>query len=50
MAHAYKNEALAKQEGLEQQLHALTADFSDHEPTEESLDQRIADLATERDR
>jgi len=49
-ARVQKNEALAKQEGLEQQLHALTADFSDHELTEESLDQRIADLATERDR
>ncbi|MGM9903537.1 chromosome segregation protein SMC [Enterococcus sp. 10A9_DIV0425] len=48
-ARVQKSEALARQESLEKQIASLTADFTDHEITEESLDQLIVDLASERE-
>lgn len=41
-ARVQKNEALERQESLEKQLANLTADFTDHEMTEESLEKKSA--------
>ncbi|EON3044054.1 chromosome segregation protein SMC [Enterococcus hirae] len=48
-ARVQKNEALERQTSLEQQLATLTADFSDHEITEESLASQITELAQQRE-
>lgn len=48
-ARVQKNEALERQISLEQQLATLTADFSDHEITEESLASQITELAQQRE-
>lgn len=48
-ARVQKNEALERQTSLEQQLAMLTADFSDHEITEESLASQITELAQQRE-
>ncbi|EMF0499618.1 chromosome segregation protein SMC [Enterococcus hirae] len=48
-ARVQKNEALERQTSLEQQLVTLTADFSDHEITEESLASQITELAQQRE-
>lgn len=48
-ARVQKNEALERQTSLEQQLATLTADFSDHEITEESLVSQITELAQQRE-
>lgn len=48
-ARVQKNEALERQTSLEEQLATLTADFSDHEITEESLASQITELAQQRE-
>lgn len=48
-ARVQKNEALERQESLEKQLANLTADFTDHEMTEESLEKKIGDLSAKRE-
>lgn len=48
-ARVQKNESLERQTSLEQQLATLTADFSDHEITEESLASQITELAQQRE-
>lgn len=48
-ARVQKNEALERQNGLEQQLAMLTADFTDHGVTEESLAKQINDLSQQRE-
>ncbi|WP_165004004.1 MULTISPECIES: chromosome segregation protein SMC [unclassified Enterococcus] len=47
-ARVQKTEAYERQESLEKQLAALTADFTDHEVTEESLDKKIEELSAKR--
>nr|WP_178139085.1 hypothetical protein [Enterococcus faecium] len=37
------------QEAIEKQLATLTADFSDHEVTEESLEKQINELSAQRE-
>lgn len=48
-ARVQKNEASEQQENLEKQLAVLTADFTDHEITEESLEQQINELSRQRE-
>ncbi len=48
-ARVQKNEALERQESLEKQLANLTADFTDHEMTEESLEKKIGELSAKRE-
>lgn len=48
-ARVQKTEAMERQTSLEQQLAALTANFSDHELTEESLDEKIRELSVQRE-
>ncbi|BDP52184.1 hypothetical protein EfmJHP35_01080 [Enterococcus faecium] len=45
-ARVQKAEATERQEAIEKQLATLTADFSDHEVTEESLEKQINELYT----
>ncbi|MGG5357390.1 MULTISPECIES: chromosome segregation protein SMC [unclassified Enterococcus] len=48
-ARVQKMEAVEKQENITKQLAALTADFSDHEVTEESLSAQINELSVQRE-
>ena len=48
-ARVQKAEATERQEAIEKQLATLTADFSDHEVTEESLEKQINELSAQRE-
>ena len=48
-ARVQKAEAIERQEAIEKQLATLTADFSDHEVTEESLEKQIDELSAQRE-
>ncbi|WP_445448183.1 chromosome segregation protein SMC [Enterococcus lactis] len=48
-ARVQKAEAIERQEAIEKQLATLTADFSDHEVTEESLEKQINELSAQRE-